>query len=55
MREYSREDIGTTEGFTLEVNSLESLKVLSCSLSLKLTTTWGIDIPFEKLTPEIEG
>ena len=40
------------EGFILEVNSSEVSKFVSCSISLMLTLTWGIDI-FEKLTPEM--
>ena len=43
------------EGLILEVNSREVSKVVSCSVSLMLTLTWGIDILFEKLTPEIGG
>ena len=41
------------EGFILEVNSYEFSKIVSCSVSLMLTLTWGIDILFEKFTPAI--
>ena len=39
----------------LKVNSKEISKVVPCSVSLILTLTWGIDILFEKLTPETGG
>ena len=42
-------------GFILEVNSLEVSNVVSCSVSLMLTLSWGIDISLEKLTPETGG
>ena len=38
--------------FFLKVNSLKVSKVASYSVSPMLTLTWGIDILFEKLTPE---
>ena len=41
--------------FILKVNSSETSKVLPCSISFMLTLTWGIDILFEKLTPETRG
>ena len=37
----------------LEVNSLEVSNGVSCTVSHMLTLTWGIDILFEKLPPEI--
>ena len=40
------------KGVILKVNSSEISKVVSCSVSLMLTLTWGIDILFEKLTSE---
>ena len=40
---------------SLKVNSYEISKVLSSSVSRMLTLAWGIDILFEKLTPEIGG
>ena len=40
---------------SLKVNSYEISKVLSSSVSCMLTLAWGIDILFEKLTPEIGG
>ena len=45
------------ERFILEVNvnGLQVSKVVSCSVFLMLTLTWGIYILFEKLTPEIGG
>ena len=42
-------------GFIFEVNSLEVLNIVPCSVPLKLTLAWGSDILFEKLTPEIGG
>ena len=41
--------------FTLKVNSYEISKVVSCSIPLVLTLTWGTDILFEKLRPETGG
>ena len=41
------------ESFILEVNSYELSKVVSCSVSLVLTFTWGIDKLFERLTLQI--
>ena len=43
------------KGFILKVNSYEISKVLSCSVSLMLTLTWGIDILLRKLTSESKG
>ena len=42
-----------TGGFFLEINSEEFSKVVSCSVSLMLSLTWGINMLFGKLTPEI--
>ena len=41
---------GFMEEFILEVNNQEVSKVISCSLSLVLTFTYGTDIFFKKLT-----
>ena len=41
------------ERFTFEVNSYEVSKAISCSVSLMLAFTWGIEILFEKLTLQI--
>ena len=43
------------KGFILKVNSYEISKVVPCSVSLMFTLNWGIDILFEKLTPETGG
>ena len=45
----------TVQEFIVEGNSLESLTVVSGSVSLILTMTWGNDILSEKLTAEIGG
>ena len=45
----------TAQEFIVEGNSLESLTVVSGSVSLILTMTWGNDILSEKLTAEIGG
>ena len=41
--------------FIPKVNSSENSKIVPCSVSVMLTLTWGIDILFEKLTPETGG
>ena len=43
------------EGFILEVNSWEVLKVVPYSAFLMLTLTWGIDMLFEKFTLKMGG
>ena len=43
------------KGFIIKVNNSDILKVLLCSVSLMLTLNWGIDILFEKSTPERGG
>lgn len=43
------------KGFIIKVNSSDILKVALCSVSLMLTLNWGIDILFEKSTPERGG
>ena len=43
------------EGFILKVYSWVVSKVVSCSIYFMLTLNWGINILFEKLTPEIGG
>ena len=45
----------TNQEFIVEVNSLEGLKVVSGSVFLILTMTWGNDILSEKLAAEIGG
>lgn len=45
----------TVQEFIVEGNSLESLTVVSGSVSLILTMTWGNDILSEKLAAEIGG
>ena len=40
--------------FIPKVNISENSKIVPCSVSVMLTLTWGIDILFEKLTPETE-
>ena len=44
---------GIMEAFILKVDSEQVSKVESSSVSLLSTLTWGIDILFEKLTPQI--
>ena len=41
--------------FIPKVNISENSKIVPCSVSVMLTLTWGIDILFEKLTPETGG
>lgn len=38
-----------------KVNSCKLSKVVSCSISLMLTSNWGTDILFEPLTPQLES
>ena len=45
----------TMQEFIVEVNSLEDLKVVSGSVFLILTMTWGNDILSEKLAAERGG
>ena len=45
----------TMQEFIVEVKSLEDLKVVSGSVFLILTMTWGNDILSEKLAAEIGG
>ena len=44
---------GIMEAFILKVDGEQVSKVESSSVSLLSTLTWGIDILFEKLTPQI--